>query len=132
LVGFAFINDTDLCIFGPQVNDQNVQEEMQNSVNQWEGLLRTTGGALVPTKYFWYLIDFQYMNNKWTYVTKSQHPGQLTIKDDQQHRVTIPQLKMNKARCTLGVRLAPDGNWETELQYLLSVTSDWKAQMAAA
>jgi len=28
--------------------------------------------------------------------------------------------------------LAPDGNWETELNYLLSVSLDWKVRMAAA
>jgi len=89
LVGFAFVNDTNLCIFCPQVTNQNVQEEMQKSVNQWEGLLRTMGGALVPTKCFWYLIDFRYTNNKQTYVTKSQYPRELVINDEHQHRVTI-------------------------------------------
>jgi len=39
---------------------------------------------------------------------------------------------MNEARRTLGVRITPNSNWETELQYLLLVTSDWKVRMAAA
>jgi len=109
-----------------------VRDEMQCSVDHWEGLLRATGGALVPTKCFWYLIDFQFNNNKWNYVNKSQLPGEITINDDRQNWVAIPRLETNKACRTLGVRLAPDGNWETELQYLLSVTSDWKVCMAAA
>jgi len=32
----------------------------------------------------------------------------------------------------LGICLAPNDNWETELQYLLSVTSDWKVHMVGA
>jgi len=85
---------------------------MQKLVDKWEGLLRATGGALVPTKCFWYLLDFRYTNNKWIYVTKSQHPGELAINDENNHWVTIPRLEMNEAWHTLGVRVAPDGNWE--------------------
>jgi len=58
LVGFAFVDDTDLCVSGPHINERNVREAMQQSVDKWEGLLRATGGALVPMKCFWYLIDF--------------------------------------------------------------------------
>jgi len=60
LAGFAFVNDTDLCICGPHINSQNVAHAMQQLVDNWEGLLHTTGGALVPTKCFWYHIDFQW------------------------------------------------------------------------
>jgi len=41
---------------------------MQQVVTNWEGLLRATGGALVPDKCFWYLIAFEYKNNKWHYL----------------------------------------------------------------
>jgi len=68
----------------------NVREEMQNSVDNWEGLLQATRGALVPTKYFWYLIDFTFNNNTWQYVTKQQQLGEVTIKDGKQHRMKIP------------------------------------------
>jgi len=83
LVGFAFVNDTNLCIFCPQVTNQNVQEEMQKSVDQWEGLLCATGGTLVPTKCFWYLIDFKQNSNTWQYVIKNQKPGEIAIRNDQ-------------------------------------------------
>jgi len=63
---------------------------------------------------------------------KTQKLGKLSIRDDKQHRVVILQLETNKARHTLGVQLALDGNWDTELEYLLSVTSNWKVRMAAS
>jgi len=132
LVGFAFVDDTDLCVYGPHVSSSNVCESMQQSVDQWEGLLRAMGGTLVPTKCFWYLINFQWRNNAWQYVSSTQSPRALAIKDDSQQRVPIPHLETHEAQRTLGVHLAPDGNWDTEGNYLLSVTSDWKTRMAAS
>jgi len=132
IVGFAFVDDTDLCVFGQHVHSQNVATEMQRSVNHWEGLLRATGGALVPTKCFWYLIDFKWANNKWQYLTTGQASGSLSIRDDSQNRVSIPRLEPSEARRTLGVRLAPDGNWTAEVAYLHSIAQDWQVKMAAS
>jgi len=132
LVGFAFVDDTDLCVFGPMINSSNVLQTMQQSINNWEGLLRATGGALVPSKCFWYLLDFHFENNRWTYSRPHQARGAITIRDDNLRRVEIPRLCPSEARQTLGVRLAPDGNWNTKVDYLLSVASDWKVRMAAA
>ncbi len=105
---------------------------MQRSVTQWEGLLRATGGVLVPTKCFWYLLDLSWSNNKWRYCNRVQSPGELVVKDDSQHSVQIPRLETFKVHWTLGVRLAPDGNWTTEVEYLQSVAQDWQVKMAAS
>jgi len=61
-----------------------------------------------------------------------QHPGKLTINDDLLHRVRIPCLETFEACCTLGVCLAPNGNWDAEVQYLISIATDWKVKMAAS
>jgi len=74
LIGFAFVDDTDLCVHGPHIMSQNVTIKMQHSVDHWEGLMRATGGALVPTKCFWYLLDFQWLNNKWQMSQASNTP----------------------------------------------------------
>jgi len=132
LVGFAFVDNTDLCVFGPTINSHNVLQTMQHSVDNWEGLLRATGGALVPNKCFWYLLDFRFEHNRWVYMQFHQSPGVITIRDDNLRRVEIPCLTLSEARCTLGVQLAPDGNWQTEADYLFSVAADWKVRMAAA
>jgi len=89
-VRFAFVDNTNLCVHGPHIMTQNVTIKMQHSVDHWEGLLKATGGALVPTKCFWYLINFKWLNNKWQYVTSQQHPGNLSINDESQNRVCIP------------------------------------------
>jgi len=132
LVGFAFVDDTDLCVFSPKINRHNVLQTMQQSVDNWEGLLRATGGALVPNKCFWYLLDFRFEHNRWVYMQPNQVPGEITICDGNHWRVEIPRLNPSKARRTLGVRLAPDGNWNTKADYLFSVAADWKVRMAVA
>jgi len=75
----------------------SMQTKMQQAFDHWEGLLRATRGALVPTKCFCYLIDFHYKNNMWQYSTKMQKPGELSIKDNTQKRVTIPRLEAHEA-----------------------------------
>jgi len=98
LVGFAFVDNTDLCIHGPHITSNNVQLAMKNSVDHWEGLLHATSSTLIPSKCFWYLIDFQFTNNSWKYVTNHQHPGELSIKDDRQQWVVIHWLETNEVR----------------------------------
>jgi len=108
LVRFAFVDDTDLCVHRSHINSTNVTSSMQNLVDQWQGLLLATGGTLVPTKCFWYLIDFHWSNSKWGYKLIVQSPGELQINDDSLCWVSIPRLETFEARHTLGVRLAPD------------------------
>ncbi len=102
---------------------------MQQAVTNWEGLLRATGGALVPEKCFWYFIDFKLNNNKWTYKKRNQVPGSISILDSDRRQVIIQRLETSEARRTLGVRLAPDGNMQTEITYLLATAKDWQRKM---
>jgi len=50
--GFAFIDDTNLCVSG-QLTAVQMATHMQQSVTNWEGLLQTMGRALIPKKCFW-------------------------------------------------------------------------------
>ncbi len=103
IVGFAFVDDTDLCIAGPHITNDNVVHHMQASVNNWEGYLRATGGALVPEKSFWYLLEYQYIGNKWRLASKQQHRGNITVRNSKGKVVIIPWLDTTKAWRTLGV-----------------------------
>jgi len=55
----------------------------------------------------------------------------MTVPDDNNHAIKIPQLSPSEARRTLGVCLAPDGN-NTDLHYLLEVAKSWHTLMSAA
>ncbi len=50
ITGFTFIDDTNLCITHPTHKAKFVVNKMQQAITHWEGLLRATGGALVPEK----------------------------------------------------------------------------------
>jgi len=65
-----------------------------------------------------------------TCVILVKYPGELKIQDDQQQQVFIPRLELDEARQTVGVWLAPNGDWELECQYLHLVATDWKVWMA--
>jgi len=97
VAGFAFINDTDLCVTHHTNKAEHMVNKVQQAVTHWEGLLRATGGALVLEKCFWYLIDFVHSNNKWTYKTGNQAPGSLSILDTDHRQVHIQRLEPSEA-----------------------------------
>jgi hypothetical protein len=101
-------------------------DEMQDVVDTWEGGLRALGGALVPSKSYWYLIHFKFLNNKWKYEIIYNTPGELTIWNvSGLDRVTLNRLEVSKACKTLGVFIAMDGNQRTQTAELLLKTQQW-------
>ena len=68
-VCYAFVDDTDLVHASDRdapTDDLGMTDlvtEMQAVVDTWEGGLRASGGALVPSKSYWYLIHFKFKNN---------------------------------------------------------------------
>jgi len=129
ITGFAFVDNTDLCVTHQSNNVEQVALHMQQAVTNWEGLLRATGGVFVPDKCFWYLIAFEHKNHKWHYLNQQRLPGALSILDTDRHRTQIQRLDPSEACRTLGVRLAPDGNMLVELAYLVDVAKDWQRKM---
>lgn len=70
-VNYSFVDDTDLI-----QTPRNQQEEypdiikgLQHSLKTWEGGLRVTGGAIVPEKSHWYLVNFKWAQGNWKYCT---------------------------------------------------------------
>jgi len=121
LAGLAFVDDTDLIVNDPSNEVDQVSEKMQQSLSTWHGLLRATGGELVPNKCFWYLINFKWVNKQWVYKQKTELWGQLSVRQQQAGKIIIPRLEADEARRTLGVRIAPDSNNLAEVQHLHGV-----------
>jgi len=130
--GFAFVDDTDLIVTDALNDEEAVASKMQGSVSLWHGLLKATGGDLVPEKCFWYLIDFQFEHHQWKFKQWPETQCTIHIPREDGTRVTISHLHMMEAHQTLGVRLAPDGNNEEEHKYLLGISQTWKQHMAVA
>ena len=127
-VGYAFVDDTDLVTTSKhdEESDYNeVAEMMQNALNGWEGGIRATGGAIVPEKTHWYLIDFVWTQGTWRYATIEETPATLYVKDCDGIVKSLTRLPVEDAQRTLGVRLAPDGNNKAQFEYMRDKVQDW-------
>ena len=61
IVGYAFVDDTDLItfeMFDETITWADIEAKMQDSIDLWEGGLKTTSGAIVPEKSWIYPLDF--------------------------------------------------------------------------
>jgi len=98
LVGFGFVDDTNLCVTAKDNQQSLVLERMQQSLKMWANLLRVTGGALVPEKCFWYFVKPEWKPNiaKWVYDDLNL-THQLHVPDDEGKHQVIPQLKASEA-----------------------------------
>jgi hypothetical protein len=60
LVGFAFVDNTDLITLGPQMSLQEVLSCIQQLLTAWEGGIHATVSAIEPRrKSHWYLLGMK-------------------------------------------------------------------------
>jgi ribonuclease HI len=128
-VCYAFVDDTDLVhTRGIHATGEEILSDMQGVVDHWEGGLRTTGGALVPSKSYWYLIDFIWTGKEWKYASLEDVPGDITIRSvDGSGRETLKRHEVDHAEETLGVFLAMDGNNVKECKKLREKANEYAA-----
>ena len=126
-VGYAFVDDTDLVVNdpSPQATAATVISRLQTSINFWEASLRASGGALVPSKCHWYLLDYTWSQGKWTLLPPTATPGTISIRSPSGRQVGIERVCPTDARKTLGVWTAPDGSMTAELEYLEAKVQAW-------
>ena len=101
LVGFAFVDDTDLFQTQHHNNETtaDVVEELQGSLDTWQCTLNTLGGALDcddPNKIYWCIIDYERNSNRrWKYCVYDEDL-RLMIYDDVGGRKEVPHFKLMK------------------------------------
>jgi hypothetical protein len=119
-VCYAFVDDTDVIHSARTIDSpgEEVIAEMQIVLDRWAGVLRATGGALVPSKSYWYAIDFQWTGSKWTYRSKADMPGDLLITSLTGGREILTRHEPQVGQETLGVIQAMDGNNLAEIIHL--------------
>ena len=44
-------------------------------------MIKATGGALVPDKSYWYLLDFEWKRGEWRYATEDETPAEIMVND---------------------------------------------------
>jgi hypothetical protein len=128
-IGYSFVDNTDLIQTAKSTHDNELEvtSEMQRAINMWEGAIRATGGAIIPTKSFWYLIGFKWHEGCWEYKDETEAPMTLIMVPDCNGTVVqLECLPPHAAHHTLGVRLAPDGNNTDEVKHLWTIVDRWK------
>ena len=114
--GFAYVDDTDLIVMQKEENDaQTTVNKMQNVVNDWEGVAKTTGGALAPSKCWCWIINFGWKADTWYYKDTTTMNLSMTVKDERNFAKELVLLPPHVAKEMLGVRLSPDGNNDDQI-----------------
>jgi hypothetical protein len=109
---YVFVDDANV-MYTQDVNTtgKQLRVEMQDVVDHWEGGLCATGGAIEPSKCYWYLIDQEWTNNHWQYQHIDHMPGDISIQDNRGNtQVTVQRYQPFHAEETLGVFLVLNGN----------------------
>jgi hypothetical protein len=101
-VCYTFVDGSDVvhsCLDTNVAEDTaNLVAEMQQAFDTWEGGLQASGGALVPTKSYWFLIHFVFERNRWRYTRLDETPGNITIRDiPGTARVELERLDVHEA-----------------------------------
>ena len=126
LVGFAYVDDCDLIQVGD--NPITVLESMQALINSWGSLMEVTGGVIRTDKSWWYLVDYVWKRGKW--VAHDPDIGiDLVATNIDGERVSLKQLRCDKASEMLGIWLAPNGDKKKLIKELKIAAMEWAGKM---
>jgi hypothetical protein len=121
--GVAFVDDAtnllnDMASSTP-MDEATLIHALQTLAQMWERLLFSTGGALKPSKCFWYAITWQWASGFPIMRSSNKFNHSVTITDSTTNTsVPITQKSGSEAERTLGVRIAPNGSQQRELAWL--------------
>ena len=134
LVGFAFVDDTDLATSARGSSHLSSEEEvtarMQKSFDTWIAGLHATGGAVNASKSHWTLIAFHWdSEGKFSYKKITDTPADIWVTDFDGQRKKLKRLEATVGDCMLGVRLSADGLDNEEVQYRKDQANQWKDRL---
>ena len=131
-MGEIFVDDTDLLTMLQDVfSVSEILPIAQANLDKWASLLIATGGALNPSKCYWYMISYRCHNGEWEYENDMSH--NLTILMPGGDRTKITQLPVTEGKKMLGVWSSPTGSDKKHLQeVILGKTSKWVGRLKNA
>ena len=126
LVCFAFVDDTDLvhATFDSCLTSTELIAEAQQALLTWESLLSATGGALKPSKSYWYLLDYTCVRGVWKPKRIQDAPGELSL-HNQGQPFTIQRLEVTEAREALGIMSRPDCSMDDQVEAMKAKVAKW-------
>ena len=131
-MGEIFVDDTDLLTMLRDVfSVSGILKIAQENLDKWARLLIATGGALNPSKCYWYMILYKCQDGEWEYENDLSH--NMTILMPGGDRTKITQLPVTEGKKMLGVWSTPTGSDEKHLQeVILGKTSKWVGRLKNA
>jgi hypothetical protein len=118
---FLFVDDTDLFHFAEheETTPMEVVQQMQDGVEQWQGALRASGGALKPEKCSWCLVGYRFKaNGCWEYHSQESLPAELRIHNPEGELVALTRLEPSESITVVGMVQAMDGGMEGQVNEL--------------
>ena len=99
---------------------------IQVSVNSWGNLLIATGGALQPSKCFYSIISFDWINGAWTYASNTDK-GEfgLMVPLPGGGKAGIGHKAVSHAKKTLGAMTSPDGDSRAAIVMIQEKVQQW-------
>ena len=120
MCGFAVVDDTDLIAMTENNDAEETQYKLQQIIDDWEAVAKTTGGALAPQKSWCWNIQFEWNKSSWKYKNNVGNKDlEIVTVDKDNVRKVLPQLKCDEAKEMLGVWLSPDGNNKKQKEVLI-------------
>ena len=132
IMGVLYVDDTDLMIMDQCLSSTfDLWQECQEATTVWGKLLIATGGALKPEKCFYYLVDYEWMEDgSWEMVSSVDLPP-LTVPLPDGSDAEIEQLPVDEAKKTLGVWTNPAGICQKQLDVFHDVMEKWTNRLSA-
>jgi hypothetical protein len=111
----AFVEDTANGVSDAHQDDPmsvpEIMGHLQHTAQSWEHILYSSGGALQPPKYFWYLVYWEWSNGRPQMMNSVSAPATIPLTQGSVPVYTVVQRKeMWEVKRTRGVRVAPVGN----------------------
>ena len=131
MAAFSFVDDTDQIEINNSVHHpwNHLVHRTQSSLSLWESLLRTTGGAIEPSKSDWTRLEYLWKQGKAT-LKSTLSTDILTMRDTNGNIQELQQQTPQTSRETLGVWQAPDGNDKVQVEKLITKIKDWGTTIA--
>ena len=125
MAGYSFVDDTDFIETAlPNETWESLFDRAQEGLRLWETLLRTTGGAIEPTKSHWVRISHKWKNGK-SSLEKANRNEHLELRDPQGNTTHLQQIEVTESKRTLGVWQAACGDETAQKTILIKKIEDW-------
>jgi hypothetical protein len=131
LVAILFVDDIDLIHIDLENLEtlEDTHEALQRSVHSWGSKLIVSGGALKPSKCFYYLFDYEWTEDGvWKYRELDEDDliqYELWVPTPSGQNVAIEYLDVDAARKTLGSMTCPFGDCTAAISRMQEQAHGW-------